>query len=371
MSIPNINVLIELKYMFNEELIDKLKPYISTGLQNIYNLCKMQSNNTSVLTHFQTHLNNVKKWNENTKIKCKDSIKDTDIQKLLNTLIKINNILFNISNDKNIDMTNYIYLVYIQAAKEFYSKPFLFYHDYPPIEIKRNKVIISQILDKCIISAMRKYVLNKESFDDIDKYLQKILENNVASNQGQNQVQNQVQNQDGGGINNEQKILEMIDKNLKLSESNQEILFKDLNHSTHRYSTKQKSYSHSTQNSSRNSKNNHRNSSRNTSFNGSSKDPIEKYSNKSSDTLKKIINKSFDNNDNSTSRNTNNVTNNVDSSIKRQLIKDLDSDTMTYNPDDKYQDIFSNSEMPNNNKLNNSKKISSEKNKFFNEYLKN
>ena len=38
---------------------------------------------------------------------------------------------------------------------------------------------------------------------------------------------------------------------------------------------------------------------------------------------------------------------------KRRLIKDLDSDTMTYNPDEKYQDIFSNSEMPNNNQRNN------------------
>lgn len=369
MSIPNINVLIELKYMFNEEIIDKLKPYIFKGLQNIYNLCKNQSNTTSVLQLFQEHLKGVSRWNSSIINKCCNNIKDDNIKDILNILIKINRLLLLDNQDKDdITMSKYIHLVYIQAAKEFYSKPFLFYHDYPQIEIKRNHAIVSEILDKCITSGIRKYVLNnkKINLQDINQYLETFRVSENQSGGGKN-IQNNIE-QLGSGINNEQKILEMIDKNLKLSETNQEVMLKDVNHSTHRYSSKQKSYSHSPQNSSRNSQTNHRNSSRNTSFNGSSKDPVEKYSNKSSDTLKKIINNSFeDNNNNSTARNTNNV----DSSVKRKLIKDLDSDTMTYNPDDKYQDIFSNSEMPNNNQRNNSKKVNSERNKFFNEYLKN
>ena len=87
---------------------------------------------------------------------------------------------------------------------------------------------------------------------------------------------------------------------------------------------------------------------------------------KSSSTLKRIIHESIKQTHNSLTK-----TNSANSDVKNKVLKDLDSDTITYNPEDNaenYQDIFSNSDIKHTiNTHDKTEKKSREK--FFNNYL--
>ena len=87
---------------------------------------------------------------------------------------------------------------------------------------------------------------------------------------------------------------------------------------------------------------------------------------KSSSTLKKIINESL------AHSNVSKKSLGIDSKTKNQLLKDINSESHTYNPEDNidnYQDIFSNSEIKRDtvNPLDNNDKKN--RDKFFNNYL--
>ncbi len=85
----------------------------------------------------------------------------------------------------------------------------------------------------------------------------------------------------------------------------------------------------------------------------------------SSSTLKRIVHESIRQTQNTATKTHSN------SDIKNKILKDLDSDTITYNPEENaenYQDIFSNSDMKHtvNTHEKNEKKS---REKFFNNYL--
>ncbi len=88
---------------------------------------------------------------------------------------------------------------------------------------------------------------------------------------------------------------------------------------------------------------------------------------KSSSTLKRIINESIRNSHHSATKS--NGSNN--SELKNKILKDLDSDTVNYNPEDNannYQDIFSNSDVK--HTVNTHDKVEKKsREKFFNNYL--
>jgi hypothetical protein len=88
---------------------------------------------------------------------------------------------------------------------------------------------------------------------------------------------------------------------------------------------------------------------------------------RSSSTLKRIVHESIKHSQNTATKS--NASNNSD--IKNKILKDLDSDTLTYNPEDNaenYQDIFSNSDMK--HTVNTNEKIEKKsREKFFNNYL--
>ncbi len=89
--------------------------------------------------------------------------------------------------------------------------------------------------------------------------------------------------------------------------------------------------------------------------------------NKSSSTLKRIINESIRNSHHSATKS--NGSNN--SELKNKILKDLDSETVNYNPEDNannYQDIFSNSDVK--HTVNTHDKVEKKsREKFFNNYL--
>ncbi len=89
---------------------------------------------------------------------------------------------------------------------------------------------------------------------------------------------------------------------------------------------------------------------------------------KTSSTLKRIIQESIRQNNNTATK-SNDSHNNSD--IKNKILKDLDSDTANYNPEENannYQDVFSNSEMK--QTINTNEKVEKKsREKFFNNYL--
>jgi hypothetical protein len=391
-NISNINILIQWKHELNELLLDELTPSIFNHLIYYYNTAKNCSNDTTVLTTFQKFLRSIKNYKlKNDKLfDIDDEEKRIKIFKLTKALLKINYIiLFDNTITKTrpkLEFVKFIKEIYIECARRFWSQCFLFYDKIPSVELKRNHLLILNIIKECILNTIRKQLLEHININEfLDNFLEQgdnytdnytdLLDFKTSSLLSVVQKVYKTDNsiQIGGNdemLEQKNKILNIIDNNLKISDSQMpsininepntnDTYKKSSKHSTHRYSNEDKSNILSS-----------RNESRYSSYNKVSKNPTDRYSEKkSSDTLKQIINNSFKDNHNSI-QNTNKL--NIDSNIKNKIMKDLESDTMTYHAEDKnekYQDIFSNSEIFEKNKKT-SLKINSNKQKFFNEYLK-
>jgi hypothetical protein len=146
------------------------------------------------------------------------------------------------------------------------------------------------------------------------------------------------------------QILNIINKNKVLTESNELINNFTVNNHSNNHSNHSNNYSnnHSNHHSAVNIKQNSDNKRH------------------SSSTLKKIINESIRNSHNSATR-----AQSGNSDVKNKILKELDSDTITYNPEENaenYQDIFSNSDIK--HTINTNEKVEKKtREKFFNNYL--
>ena len=74
---------------------------------------------------------------------------------MYNPTIKTQNKLDN-SFYQNVNVNDFIHKVYIECAREIWNNPYLLYHNYPPIEIKRNQRDCMNIIKDCIKEAIRK-----------------------------------------------------------------------------------------------------------------------------------------------------------------------------------------------------------------------
>ena len=342
----NINLLIEVKKEYTELLLNILTPVIYDGIKTIYNEGKINRDNTTVLKTFQILLKRIPKWNENIVNREIERIMDAtkkypwfvDLIKavfkaytLTLTMKEFNEELF-----KKINLYEFIHNVYIECARELWNDTFLLFDDYkivPQVEQQRNKLLTYTLINKAINNAIRKtlpmaLILNeyleqpetskemdfelKLKLDEIiniplllDQKLEEFVIDNpivepvVASPINQivvEQPKEEVQLEDS---NLNKKILSIIEKeDIKLTESN------------------------------------------------NNNNIFTQWNNNSSSTLKKIVNESLNNKTQSV---VNNKSLSINSNIKDNIQKDLaDSDTMTYNPEknnDKYQDVFSNSDI--------------------------
>ena len=387
----NPNLLIELKNEYTSHLESILTPVIFEGLESIYKTVKDNTEDKSILKTFQKCLQSIPKWNEArltkeySRIK-KRTLKTPWLVDLVKAVIKTNVkilALKDISPEdyQDINMLNFIHLVYIQCAREFWNDPFLFYHDYSALDIKRNNKEIISLINKSIRTAIRKILpmkiilerylgedkSNDKEFDfsanmennekiNIPLLLEKNLQSEVnlfekeVNNQPLTNPLNTIPEQNGGNVNEE--ILKIINnQDIELSES---------------FSSKRSKNNHSTEKRT-NRSSDHKKSHRSSRSENSSR------SKNSSSTLKNIINESI-NKKTSESKSIS-----ISSKVKNDLKKDLaESESLTYNPEDnnkKYQDIFSNSEVES-KPINSNETIDTvnlkknkSKEKFFNNYL--
>ena len=168
-----INILVETKNDYTTHLVNILSPLVFEGVQSVYKQSLEISKNDDVLKIFQSFLKAIPKWNQDIINKetnrilnsshsyswlndlIKATLKSTLIVLTYNptckTQSKIDSSLY-----QNIKTTDFIHKIYIECARELWNNPYLLYHNYPPIEIKRNQRDCINIIKDCIKEGIRK-----------------------------------------------------------------------------------------------------------------------------------------------------------------------------------------------------------------------
>jgi len=193
-----INLLIETKNEYTIHLSNILAPLVYEGFQSIYKKAQKISLTNDILKIYQDFLKQIPEWNENTIDNETNRIIDLTHSKdwlidLVKATIKSNLIVLtynpNVKNKykvdsklyQNIKINNFIHKIYIECARELWNNPYLLYHDYSPIEIKRNQRDTIIIIKDCIKESLRKIL--QEYFKHILQiYLGEDLEDNTINN---------------------------------------------------------------------------------------------------------------------------------------------------------------------------------------------
>jgi len=417
----NINQIIEIKKEYTIQLTNILAPLVYQGITQIYTELIGKCEDSQILKNFQVLLKSIKNWSHD-RISTElnriylNTTKYPWFPQLIQAVFKINQIILGVPVSQTLKneltMGVYIHHVYIECGREFSCSPYLFYHKYSPIEVSRNNNKIIKRINTCIENAMRRLLpmgiildkftedksIDSKNIDNInDIYNMPLLlelsydininstiltnlegikieplveqlipplvpplvptiiqepliativpEPLVATVQPSapiisNPVVDKTKNMTGGDSKHN-KILEIINnQGIKLSDSN-EATMPFIN----------KSYSNVTPSNS-DKKNSKRNK-----------------EGRSTSTLKNII-------DNASLQNMHNSSNKssllVDSKVKNLLLKELDSESITYHAEENtnnYQDIFSNSDIKKDTVNTLEKNDKKNRQNFFNNYL--
>jgi hypothetical protein len=191
-----LNILVETKNEYISHLINILNPLIFEGIQSIYKEAHKTSDATDVLKIFQTYLKRIPKWNQNLIDKETERIINSShsygwLEDLIRATLKSSLIVLmynptkktqeriDSSFYKNISISEFVHKVYIECAREIWNNPYLLYHNYPPIEIKRNQRDCINIIKECIREALRKLLPVKHI---LKIYLGEDIEEDIHNN---------------------------------------------------------------------------------------------------------------------------------------------------------------------------------------------
>ena len=160
----NINLIIEAKKSYTNELISIIKSNIYNNFIKIYN----ESESDNKLVNFQNNIKNIRNWNKEIVLDYTSRITMNNDEEYINDLLHavfLSNIkiLISINNcdNESVSLTkptlhHFIHKCYIEASREFYKNPFLF------DENNKNKVRQQylreslSIIDKAIHNSIRK-----------------------------------------------------------------------------------------------------------------------------------------------------------------------------------------------------------------------
>ena len=183
-----MNYLVEKKKQYTYLLVNSLSLPIFEGIKSIYNVSKNNSDSKEILKNFQTFLADISRWDEekikdvaNQIIEKTNSKIQVKLDMLLKATMKANIVILsgheNINKDlyMNVDIDKFIHTIYIESAREFWNNPYLFYHKYEPIEIKRNQKDSIVIIKKSIEESIRRIL-------PLEFILEKYLGENKAVN---------------------------------------------------------------------------------------------------------------------------------------------------------------------------------------------
>lgn len=203
-----MNFLVETKKEYTVQLINILSPHIFEGIGSIYNQAKKISKSDNVLKNFQMFLSKIPKWDdesiniETDRIKKKIKI-SVSIDDLLKATIKANIIILThipfsqnnpeINSDfyENISINELIHKIYIESARDLWNNPYLFYHNYPHFELKKNQRDSMILIRRCIEEAIRKiiplnFILKKYLGNNVSKKINNEIKNSITSAEQEN-----------------------------------------------------------------------------------------------------------------------------------------------------------------------------------------
>lgn len=177
-----INFLVEKRNDYTIHLVNTIAPLVFEGIRAIYKEAQTVSTDNDVLKIFQSLLKRIPKWNssmiENETSRIFNSTHSFNwLNDLIKATIKANIIILmhnpsmkdTVTVDpkyyKDIKTQDFIHLVYIECAREIWNNPYLMYHVYPPIDIKRNQRDCIILIKECIKEALRKLLPVKYILD--------------------------------------------------------------------------------------------------------------------------------------------------------------------------------------------------------------
>lgn len=202
-----LNLLVETKNEYTIHLINILTPLIFEGLQSIYKEASSIAGPNDILKVFQSFLNRVPKWNQMIIEKETNRIINSSqsygwLNDLIKATLKANLTIFmynpslrtqvkvNPAFYQDIKTQDFIHRIYIECARELYNNPYLLYHNYPPIEIKRNQRDCMSIIKECIKESIRKLLPVKHI---LQVYLGEEMEVNNLDNENVDRVMSEVE----------------------------------------------------------------------------------------------------------------------------------------------------------------------------------
>ena len=414
--------MIELKKEYMEILQRILTPIIFEGLLDMYDKAKeVTKDKEHILQSFQFCLKKISSWDSkiindelNRIIHSTQTNYPWFIQ-LIQTIFKLNMLIDNMEPSEmlknQVNLGKFIHFIYIESARFFWMDPFLFYHEYSSLEIKKNHLDIMNYIDKSIEHAIRRLLpmgiilekflgemtVNNKSIDitnlydmpllldlplkkepiimtggtnitnKLEQYIPNNIDQHIPNNIDQhipNNIVNKLDQYIPNNIVNKldqhipNNIVNKLDQYIPITNmnggDNNDSLDNKLNNEILNIINKNKILTETNENNNF-TVNNHSNHS-------SIMHNTQNTNDKSSSTLKRIIRESIKN-ANHTKTNTHTAT--LNSEVKNKILKELDSDVILHN-NNNFQDVFSNSEIKtNNNNINQNKS----KDKFFNNYL--
>ena len=225
-----LNLFVETKNEYTTHLINILSPLIFEGIQSIYKDAQKTSNETEILKIFQTYLKRIPRWNQDIINKETERIMTcSHSYEWLDSLIKAtlkSNLVILMHNptiksqeklDKsyyiNISSSDFIHKTYIECAREIWNNPYLFYHCYPPIEIKRNQRDCIILIKDCIKEAIRKllpvkHILNVYLGEDDKSDAKSIIDSEMSKLTEEKQLEYNCDNSDSRTVGS--RILDII-----------------------------------------------------------------------------------------------------------------------------------------------------------------
>lgn len=356
-----INFLVEKRNDYTIHLVNTIAPLVFEGIRAIYKEAQTVSSDTDILKIFQSLLKRIPKWNtsmiENETSRILNSTQSFNwLNDLIKATIKANIIIlmYNPSMKeminvdpkfyKDIKTHDFIHLVYIECAREIWNNPYLMYHVYPPIDIKRNQRDCIILIKECIKEALRKllpvkYILDlylgEEAIidrkeDNFERPLTEAEEGNLTKmiKKDLSEIESIQPNPEFKQTNSEDKtigskILNII-KAPKESDSDSDY---DLDNLLNENTSVSSEIANSIDYFQKNNK-------------------MEEENNKSS-TIHNITggkNNKTGSINNKTGGDNNNIDNKIKNILKKDLATDSDLETsLNYKQDNKYQEIFSNS----------------------------
>ena len=190
-----MSYLVEAKNEFTIQIINALTPLIYDGLNSIYKEAMRVSKSNEILKMFQSFLKRIPKWSdimiEEEKKRILNSVEyPDDILDLIKATVKSNIAILTFngkSNNKridpkfyqNIDIGDFIHRIYIECAREIWNNPYLFYHIYEPIDLKRNQRDCFALIKIGIKEAIRKMLPRRFI---LETYLNEGLEDKTETN---------------------------------------------------------------------------------------------------------------------------------------------------------------------------------------------